>query len=215
MTDSRARFMGTGGDRNRLQSVFLIGIILASYPQFAYANAGLPMIALIWPFFFLMFVPIIYIEAFVLNKYLTKFTFFHCLKAAAKSNLFSTILGIPLTWICLLFVEFGVTYLSYTWTWLNDLSRSSLLLMAIGAAPWLPPVGREGDIPDWMIPTAFLVLLIPFFFVSAWSESFVNRKLLKTADACLVTQATWRANQASYAFLYVLVVICLAYTLLM
>jgi hypothetical protein len=65
-----------------------------------------------------------------------------------------------------------------------------------------------------MVPTACLVLFIPFFFVSSWSEGFIVTKFLKDYDKFNVKKVTWKANLASYAFLYVIVFGLLIFSLL-
>jgi len=65
-------------------------------------------------------------------------------------------------------------------------------------APWLIPY--EEDI-NWMIPVAGLVLLIPFFFTSWWSEYFVSKKINKTLPSLSIREKVRNANLITYSLL--------------
>ena len=53
----------------------------------------------------------------------------------------------------------------------------------------------------WMIPTAGLVLLVPFFFASRFVEYFVAEQILSDAEAIKIKHAVMYANLVSYALL--------------
>jgi hypothetical protein len=65
-------------------------------------------------------------------------------------------------------------------------------------APWLIPY--EEDL-NWMIPVAGLVLLIPFFFASWWSEYFVSKKLNETLPPTVLRIKVRNANLITYSLL--------------
>jgi hypothetical protein len=55
-----------------------------------------------------------------------------------------------------------------------------------------------------MVPTAAMVLMIPAFFVSVFTERFVLRFFWRETTAGERRSFAWVANLASYALLYVL-----------
>ena len=78
-----------------------------------------------------------------------------------------------------------------------DTTLGKVLSVTLQAA-WLIPY--ESDL-HWMIPVAGLVLLVPFFFASWWSEYFVSKKMLKEHPAQRVKIAVRNANIITYALL--------------
>lgn len=167
--------------------------IFLCIPGVASANAGVPMIFLVMPALGLSIIPIIAIEAIYLSKIL-ELTTSGAFKTTIISNLVSTIVGIPLTWLLLVLIQmfaggggaFGL-----------DTTLGKVLSVTFQAA-WLIPY--ESDL-YWMIPVAGVVLLIPFFFVSWWSEYFVSKKILKEHSAQRVKIAVRNANIITYALL--------------
>lgn len=163
------------------------------FPSVAFANAGLPMIILAVPVFAISIVPIILIESYYLSKSLL-LNLRETIKIVSLSNLVSTIVGIPLTWIGLVFLQMitggGKAY-----------GLDSVLEKIISVtwqSPWLIPY--ESDL-DWMVPVAGTVLLIPFFFVSWWSEYLVTKLYTKTSPRNEVLYKVRNANLITYALL--------------
>lgn len=167
--------------------------ILSCIPGVASANAGVPMIFLAMPALGLSIIPIIIIEAIFLSKKL-ELAIPSAFKTTTISNLVSTIVGIPLTWLLLVLIQmlagggsaFGL-----------DTTLGKVLTVTLQAA-WLIPY--ESDL-HWMIPVAGLVLLVPFFFASWWSEYFVSKKMLKEHSAQRVKIAVRNANIITYSLL--------------
>lgn len=167
--------------------------ILLGIPGAAWANAGVPMIVLVMPALGLSIIPIIAIEALYLGRTLA-LRFPRAAKTATIANLISTIVGVPLTWMVLVLIQmiaggggtFGL-----------DSTLGKVLSVTLQAA-WLIPY--ESDL-HWMIPVAGLVLLVPFFFVSWWSESYVSKKMLHEYPAHNVTVAVRNANIVTYVLL--------------
>jgi hypothetical protein len=151
------------------------------------------MIFLVMPAYGLSIIPIILIESIYLSKKL-EIKASRAAKTATISNLISTIIGIPLTWLLLVLIQmlaggggsFGL-----------DTTLGKVLSVTLQAA-WLIPY--ESDL-HWMIPVAGLVLLVPFFFVSWWSEYFVSKKILKKNSAQKVKLEVRNANIITYALL--------------
>ncbi len=115
-------------------------------------------------------------------------------KTTTISNLVSTLAGVPLTWLLLVLVQmvaggggaFGL-----------DTMLGKVLSVTFQAA-WLIPYESE---LYWMIPVAGLVLLVPFFFVSWWSEYLVTKKILQDHPAQTVKVVVRNANIITYTLL--------------
>lgn len=162
-------------------------------PSTAYANAGVPMLFLAMPVFLISLLPIIAIEAIYLSKSL-KLSLVQSLKTASISNVVSTILGIPITWFLLVLVQ--MTTGGSGAYGLNSVTEK--VLAVTWQAPWLMPY--EKDL-HWMIPAAGLVLLVPFFFASWWSEYFVSKKMNKTLLPIDIMHKVRNANIITYSLL--------------
>jgi len=172
---------------------FLALISLLIIPSLAQANAGVPMIFLVMPAFALSIIPIIIVEAIYIAKYL-ELSGKESVKTVTISNLVSTIVGIPLTWGILVVIQIvtggGSAY---------GLNTAVTKILAVTwQAPWLIPY--ESDL-HWMIPIAALVLIIPFFFVSWWSEYFVTKILIKNIDTSKIKKVVRNANLITYGLL--------------
>ena len=171
----------------------LIIFSLLVTPNIAFANAGVPMIFLVMPVFALSLVPIIIIEAIYLEKKL-QLPGITAAKTTTISNLVSTIIGIPLTWLLLVIIQMvtggGSAY------GINTMFTK--LLAVTWQAPWLAPYEPE---LNWMVPVAGLVLLIPFFFASWWSEYFVTKKIHKDIEESTVKRHVRNANIITYSLL--------------
>lgn len=151
----------------RKLSKVTLGVLALFIPGIAYANAGVPMLFLAMPAFLISLVPIIAIETLYISKGM-ELPLAQSLKTVSISNVASTVVGIPLTWFLLVLVQMvtgggGAHGID---------SVIEKILAVTWQAPWLIPY--EKDL-NWMIPVAGLVLLIPFFFASWWSEYFVSK----------------------------------------
>lgn len=183
---------GSAVHKRKVKSLLPLCILLC-IPGVVSANAGVPMIFLAMPALGLSIIPIIIIEAIFLSKKL-ELTTSSAFKATTISNLVSTIVGIPLTWLLLVLIQmlaggggaFGL-----------DTMLGKVLSVTLQAA-WLIPYESE---LHWMIPVAGLVLLVPFFFASWWSEYLVSKKILKEHPAQRVKIAVRNANIITYALL--------------
>ncbi|RVT45578.1 hypothetical protein EMM73_12790 [Rheinheimera sediminis] len=171
----------------------ILTVLALVVPGIAYANAGVPMLFLAMPAFLMSLVPIIAVETLYISKGL-ELPFGQSLKTVSISNVASTLIGIPLTWLLLVLVQvvtggggaYGIN------------SAMGKVLAVTWQAPWLIPY--EEDL-NWMIPVAGLVLLIPFFFASWWSEYFVSKKLNKTLPSLSIKAKVRNANLITYSLL--------------
>lgn len=90
--------------------VVLVGALwFMGLPTVAEANAGVPMLALIWPASWILFMPIVLVEGAVARR-VFGVAWPRAIRLAAGANAVSTLAGIPATWLFLLALEFAVGY---------------------------------------------------------------------------------------------------------
>ena len=150
------------------------------------------MISVFLPAAWLMLIPIILIEAYIGVK-VAKLTFRQTIFGATIGNLFSTLLGIPMTWSVLAGIEgqsFG-TAISL------DSFAAKVYAVTI-QAPWLIPY--EDDLA-WMVPSAIVFLAVIFWLMSVVSEYFILRIVQRTVQPAALWRWMWIANTASYVCL--------------
>lgn len=185
--------MGAVELRTRFLWATVLICMLAS-PAVAFANAGVPMIGIIYPGMGVLLIPVILLEVVVFRRRLDQ-----PLKRTALtvtvSNLVSTVLGIPLTWIALFSLQ-AVTGGGSTGPSFDTLAGK--VLAVTWQAPWMMPY--ESDL-YWMIPVAALVLLVPFFFASWLIEYYVSRLFMREIEHGALRNSVLVANLVSYALL--------------
>ena len=157
------------------------------------ANAGVPMLFVQMPFMTIALVPIIVVEGLIARRRLG-LSAAGSFKGVAVANAVSTFIGIPLAW----FAQFGLNLLISGGNSHGLANPAAIFMSVVVQASWLVPYESE---LYWMIPTAFLVLLIPAFFVSVLAENLVLRKMWSQLDRRRVSATVWLANTASYAAL--------------
>jgi tetratricopeptide (TPR) repeat protein len=140
------------------------------------------------------------------------------------ANAVSTIVVVPLTWALLTGLEFQINqglyrlYPSFLTDYLhfqpgayNVLAGTKLFFLAM-TFPWLYPT-IVSDL-YWMLPTAALLLLIPFFFASLWTQYAVASGFLRFEDRKQVMTWAWKSNYASYLVMAFATCICLGLSIL-
>ena len=167
--------------------LFFIGLLTSQ----AFANIGIPVIGVLYPFELVALIPVIIIEFFVSKKHLkNQVTWKSNLLGVSLANIVSTIVGVPIVWLLLLGLQ---------------------LLTGIYFPAWLLPLGKNFT---WVIWLAVVTILIPCFFMSYWVEHKVFRfsvkKISRNNSPDNYKKAIWKANLASYFFL-ILVCLFLAY----
>lgn len=175
------------------------------WANIAVADAGVPMIFLGAPFALSVLIPVMAIECLVYSKTL-QLSFSQTLKPTIFSNIASTILGYPLSWLLLLGLEFATTggFAPNISTVLGKIIAVTL------QAAWLIPFENE---LYWMIPVAGLVGLIPAFFLSVLIEKWVLKKFF-WKELPELKSAAWKANSYSYLMLVLILLGILFYSLL-
>lgn len=153
------------------------------------ANVGVPMLYVYAPVLAVAFVPVVLVESAWLTYRIERLRFRAAIGPVTAANLVSTVIGVPLTWCVLVLIQMstgggqahGVGVYAVTWQ-----------------APWLIPYEEH---LDWMIPSAGLVLTIPFCAVSVMVELFVLRRLLRLEQPRGLCLAVWTANLMTYGMI--------------
>lgn len=182
----------------RRRATAALGILL--WPGLAQANAGLPMLWVLWPFAIAAIVPIVLVEAWVVQRGIG-LSWRVSLWEMSKANVVSTLVGLPLTWVALVALEMLAAHLTmatkisdgYPPSWVGEIGT------VVMSAPWLGPFRTGGH---WIVPVATATLLIPFFFVSVWVEVLTVRRTFTTSGKIGWRKVVWYANLASYGLLF-------------
>ena len=180
---------------NKTKTGFYIGALLACWPGFASDNAGVPMLALVWPTQWIGLLPIVLVEAAVF-QFAGNVPWRQSVWPIAKANLLSTLVGIPLAWLALLVLQFAVSGVVVSAV-PADISGSAIIryLLFPLLAAWAP----AGS--NWEIYAAFLILAIPFCAVSVQVEGRYLKSKLIRHDQKRLFAMTKVANVASYLLL--------------
>jgi hypothetical protein len=179
-------------DRRILFSAVVISVVTT--PAIAFANAGVPMIGIVYPGMGILLIPVIVLEVAVLRRRLGV-PLRRTAVMVTVSNLVSTVVGVPLTWAALVGLQ-AVTGGGAAGPSFDTLVGK--LLAVTWQAPWMLPY--EADL-YWMVPVATLVLLVPFFFVSWLIEYHVSRPFMREVDHAELRLSVLAANLMSYALL--------------
>jgi hypothetical protein len=175
---------------------FAIGFLA---PASGLADVGIPMLVFVWPASWLLLIPVIGVEAICARKIMLA-SWKDSLKVSAVANAVSTLLGIPLTWAALVFVFAIFAFLAD-----KILPDQATMIVALPLySTWLPPVRNS---LGWLVPAAAAILCIPFFFTSVWLERKIARRMLRDVSADTIRLWSWRANQWTYAPIFVGLVI--------
>src|SRR2546421_352437 len=156
------------------------------------------MIAAYWPPAWLAFVPVVLIEALVGLRIL-RANFMRVVVASAVANLFSTLLGIPLTWFALALIEL------FAFGSARGFETPLQKLYAVTVqSPWLMPYGEQSP---WIVPVAAAVLSIPMYVMSVLSEYVITRFFFLSVARKKVFRWQLVGNAFSYVFLIGLFVV--------
>lgn len=152
------------------------------------ANMGIPMLAVHLPVLVLSLIPVVLIESWWIRR-TTRIPFKKLTIHVFFANLFSTFLGIPITWFILAALQIslgggGVLH--------NPISEVTL------QSPWLIP--DQANI-HWKIPLAAIVLCPVFFAASALVESLTLKRIFREHAIAHGTRTVWTANAITYTFI--------------
>lgn len=141
------------------------------------ADAGIPMIVLTLPAMLLLLIPVIVVEALLCRKWLG-WSVGKAIRLNAASNSASTLVGVPIAWGIMLLIEMGAGALlvsTKAFESVEDPGPFAKAVYLLIASAW---IGSPEGGGIWMIPAATLVLLVPFYFASYWTEYFVIKAML-------------------------------------
>jgi len=166
------------------------------------ADMGMPMIFVEWPLMIIALVPIIFIETVLIRRWMP-LPLGKAFLGVGVANLLSTLVGVPLSWLCVLLVDgflgAGLRSVALHYHWqLRGTPLAHVLFFFLNVA-WGTGVGQY---PYWFVPAAAAVLLVPCFYASVWLERWVCARTWKQLDPARVRSSVFRANLASYALLF-------------
>ena len=170
--------------------VFIAVIYVCLVPTVAYADAGLPMLAIVWPLSWFAFIPIVAIET-VVAKILVLLPWRKSIIASLSANAGSTLIGIPITWALLCVSDIvlsqgGRAFGLKTLFW-------KIYAVTVQSA-WLIPYEEDFY---WMIPAA-VAFMLPFYgLVSVFIERSIFRKIAGCNEA-IANNWSWKANLITY-----------------
>ena len=155
------------------------------------------MVAVYLPPAWLALVPIIFIES-AYGTWQYKFPFGRSFAAQSIANCFSTLIGIPITWLVLVLVEI------VTVEWGGRVIPKSLLsiLSPVLGAAWLSPLPDE---EWWPVALAVVILTIVFYLMFVATEGFVVVRFFPDVPRKTIRSWVVRANAMSYALLLMLI----------
>jgi hypothetical protein len=146
----------------------------------AFANTGLPLLVVVWPAAWLLFLPIVGAEMFVVRRVLG-LAWARALRVATVANLASTLVAVPFTWAALMALSLvfdkGIP---------PDAALSYLF--------WLPPF-EPAD--NYLVPLFSAFLCLPLFATSYYLEAWTTARLFRIDRGPAFAWAL-RANALSY-----------------
>jgi hypothetical protein len=160
------------------------------------------MLALIWPLAWLMFLPVVAVEAWVGTKAL-RLPMERAVRLSLWANGISTVAGIPLTWCLLLILEMALL------TPIGYLTRDFPTAFAVTlGAPWIPPLEHQDK---WQVALAGIWLTVFFAAASIWVEQKVVRRVAPDLAVADVRRWAYQANVLSYTVFVAAILVWWAY----
>ena len=146
-----------------------------------------------------VFVPSIYIESRFLSRNLS-IPLKKLIKITTLSNFISTFITVPFSWDILVYFQ---AFLGGAIKYNIDTLYGKILPLTL-QAPWMIIYDEKHKI--WMVPTACLVLIIPFFFVSWKTKFYITNRFLKDMDIINIKWTIFKANLITYVIMALLTV---------
>ncbi len=175
-------------------------------PAYCFGNVGIPVIAITYPGFAVLLLPIIITEYFIIKSIINteKKTI---IVSTVVSNSVSTLIGVPLAWAVLLILEIVTTSTSAI--------QSEGLMYFVGSialqSAWMQSLNDN----YWMLPASVIINLIPAYFLSKYSEYIITKKMIKTVEKDQIKKAVFKANNITYVSLFAIAVGYLILTLVL
>jgi hypothetical protein len=190
-------------------------ILILILPCNAGANVGIPLIAIGFPFMVALLIPVLAMEAIIYKIKLNK-SYWEAIKVSSIANLYSTIIGYPISWFFLFIYQLIISLLIWGIVTLFPSLESiqyevaSFFILPFIMPAWLPPF--QNYPLELSMLLAGMVNFVPAYLVTVSSEKLILRKFW-TEDKN-VNQVCISANRASYSLLFVIVICVYVYTLI-
>ena len=169
-----------------------LAVVLLS--SVANADVGIPMLAAMWPIFWLAIVPVILLENWFLAAGLGV-SYGSTVWVTAKANCLSTGLGIPIAWILMFVLQGGF---QYVFPADSELGSSALRSTLIGRfSPFGSAWIRTGQ--GGAYEAAFLALAVPFFLASSAVElAYLRTRFSGHDEFSVLLSSVLKGNAVSY-----------------
>ena len=175
-----------------------VAVIYIIFPGPARANVALPTLGFLWPVFWLLYIPIVYIEAKILQT-MTGGSLGSSAGVITWANLISTFVGMPVAWAIL---------------WMLDLLATGGAAMkadSILNIIYISTIRAHGlTIDDGIKPSWLIFLMLLFFFMSVLTEYFVVKRMLPEAHKKMAARWSWAANGATYGIAAIFILVMLS-----
>ena len=173
----------------------------------AYANVGLPMITYGFPFMLWLFLPVLIIETIIYKFKLNKGVL-ESLKVASLANLFTTIIGYPISWFLLMIYQLFSSLL--LWGLVNIFPLRNIenhyidfVSIPLFMPAWIAPLYNY---PIYLIIClAGMVGLLPAYWITIYSEKKILRKFWAHDEN--IESICVLANRTSYLFLLLVIIV--------
>lgn len=164
-------------------------VVLLILPGVAFADMGLPLIAMIFPYMSFALIPILIIESYIIKFYLD-ITFGKVVSRVTFANIITTLIGVPLTWVMLFILQLVMQPVSSNYP--NN------VLSIIVNSPWV--IGSNSPRTE-----IALMILFAFFFLVSWKiEYWVIKRKFKMLDPVKINKGCFAANLVTYLLLCIL-----------
>lgn len=175
-----------------MKKIFALLIFLLS--SFSFANAGIPMLALAWPYLWLTFIPVSLLEACIAKRML-RIDWRKAIEISVKANCISTLIGIPVAWFFMLLIQMVVGLGLSNFQNVPDLIQYATFPFMVA---WL------GDVSSaWYVYFAFCVLSIFFCLISIYIERGVAKRYIEPVFSNSVNEWAKLANITSYSIIVI------------
>ena len=158
-----------------------------------FADGGVPM--LYWHMLAILtaLIPIVLIQTYSAKRMLGV-SVGKAIGPISASNFTSMLVVFPTLWLFWLSAQqlVGGDAVHGLTTWWKKLYAVTV------QAPWLVHSGRE---LFWMVPASAIVMLVPAFFLSVWSERLVLQWFWKNEEKSRLAKFSFMAHVPSYAML--------------
>jgi len=173
-------------------------ILLVGIPSVVFATSDIPMVSIGLPSLLTLLIPIVIFKNFYFRKQLDadgSGTFFKIF----LSNTFVVIIAYPLSWLLLLGVQIFVDK-TFNFGMENTLEMICTVLFR---SAW---VSHSTNNFSWMVPMAGIIGLIPFYFISIFTETKILKYFFVEYEKKEIKTFVWKANTIVFSFFLALLI---------